>query len=169
MAIAILLLGGFFAASVVSPVYASTPTVSPLNLVGITANTTSIDWGTLSPNSSETRAVNITNAGSSNITLLLSSSSWAPSGIDRNLSLTWDYSNETIFSLQSLIVNLTLTVSASASPTAFSFNIIISTVLPGTPFGVYVVPVVFAAFGITGVVVAWRYRRTQKTRQESVP
>ena len=168
LAIVILLFGAFFAASIVSPVYASTPTVSPLATVGITVNTTSIDWGVLYPGWSVLKAVNVTNVGDSNATLYLSTSTWTPWGADSYLNLTWDYNNETVVSLQSLIVNLTLNVSGSAPETSFSFNIIISIFpIPITPIAVYVVPVALVMVGTT-VTVAWLWRRSKKSRIETV-
>ena len=57
---------------------------------GCTQNLTSINWGTLSPNSSATRTIYVKNTGNTPITLSMTKTNWNPANAEGPITLTWN-------------------------------------------------------------------------------
>jgi hypothetical protein len=120
-----------------APNYPTTKTISnvgSLKTIGIgaywDANLTDkvnwIDWGTLEPGAQKSLLMYFHNEGNSAVTLSESTSNWNPSLAASYLTLSWDYSGQTIEADKNLQVTLTLSVSASITGvTNFSFDIIV--------------------------------------------
>ena len=88
--------------------------------------TTSINWGTIEPNSTVTRTVYVKNTGNSPLTLHLSSSGWNPANSNQYMTLTWDRENAVVSSGSVATAVLTFRVSSSITGiTDFSFDIIV--------------------------------------------
>ena len=86
----------------------------------------SIDWGTLEPGSSENVTCYIRNEGNSVSTLSMYTSNWNPSNASDYLSLSWDYSGQSIDVDEVIQVTFTLSVDTSIEGiTSFSFDITI--------------------------------------------
>ena len=91
-----------------------------------TNRVTSIDWGTLEPDSNTSVTVYIKNEENSAVTLGLYTSNWNPSNTSDYVSLTWDYGGQFINAEEIVQVTLMLSVSADISGiTTFSFDITI--------------------------------------------
>ena len=89
-----------------------------------TNKVTSIDWGTLEPDSNKNVTVYIKNEEDSAVTLGLYTSNWNPSNTSDYVSLTWDYGGQFINAEEIVQVTLMLSVSADISGiTTFSFDI----------------------------------------------
>lgn len=133
--VALLLLSGFMLAQVMSTIQMSSTisTVGTLKLsfgVGVywdasSANKiTAIDWGTLEPGTAKSYSVYVRNEGSYALTLSMSTSNWSPSNASNYLTLTWNYSGQTINAGKAITVTLTLTVSENITEISnFSFDI----------------------------------------------
>lgn len=125
---------GVFAAITSIKTIPSSGTIAGVNLgvfsdSGCTIPVTSINWGNVTPGGSVTHQVYIENSGTNNMTLSLSNSSWSPSGVDANLTLTWDKegANVNLGVPNAVLATLTLTASASfTTGTDFSVNVIIA-------------------------------------------
>jgi hypothetical protein len=91
---------------------------------------TEIDWGMLSPGDVGKKVVYVRNEGGSPMTLTFSTAAWNPSQTQQYLSLSWNYTSQTVpvnavVAMQfSLAVSSTLT--ASSGITNFTFDITIS-------------------------------------------
>jgi hypothetical protein len=119
------------------PNYPTTETVSnvgSLKTIGIGAywdeNLTNrvdeIDWGLLEPGDQKSFSIYLHNEGNSAVTLSESTSNWNPSAVATYLTLSWDYSGQTIEADKNLQVTLTLSVSASITGISnFGFDIIV--------------------------------------------
>lgn len=91
-----------------------------------TNRVTSIDWGTLEPDSNKNVTVYIKNEEDSAVTLSLYTSNWNPSNTSDYVSLTWDYGGQFINAEEIVQVTLMLSVSADIEGiTTFSFDITI--------------------------------------------
>ena len=91
-----------------------------------TNRVTSIDWGTLEPDSNKNFTVYIKNEENSAVTLSLYTSNWNPSNTSDYVSLTWDYGGQFINAEEIVQVTLMLSVSADIEGiTTFSFDITI--------------------------------------------
>jgi hypothetical protein len=94
-----------------------------------TKRVSSIDWGLLEPGTNKTVTLFIKNKGKNQITLAYYTSNWKPSEIVNYLTLTWDYTGQSIEFKEMVQVVFTLCVSENAEAIeSFSFDIpIIST------------------------------------------
>lgn len=93
----------------------------------LTNRVTSIDWGTIDPGSKVNKTVYIKNVGNAASTLSMSTSNWNPSSASTYMTLTWDYSGQTVNVGQAVQVKFTLTTSSSITGiTSFSFDITIT-------------------------------------------
>jgi len=89
-----------------------------------TDEVTTIDWGEIDVGSTKSVTVYIKNEGDTPITLSLNTTDWNPASASDYISLSWDYSGETIDVGAVIEVTLTLTVDSNISGiTSFSFNI----------------------------------------------
>ena len=87
---------------------------------------TSINWGTLEPDSSTNRTCYIQNVGNSPSTLSMNTSNWNPTNASNYISLNWDYSGQLVNPDELIPVIFTLSISDSVEGiTSFSFDIII--------------------------------------------
>jgi len=92
----------------------------------LTNQVSSINWGVLEPGSNKTVSVYIRNEGNSAVTLSLQTSNWNPTNASTHMTLSWDYNGQSINVGSSILVKLTLSVSASISGiNNFSFDIVI--------------------------------------------
>jgi hypothetical protein len=92
----------------------------------LTNRVNGIDWGALEPGDQKSFSIYFRNKGNSAVTLSESTSNWGPSAAATYLTLSWDYSGQTIEADKNLQVTLTLSVSASITGiTNFSFDIIV--------------------------------------------
>ncbi len=88
---------------------------------------TSIAWGALSPGQVAPQMLYIKNTGNTPVTLVLSTSNYAPANAEQYLTLTWNYTGTPIASGQIIPVQTSLSVSSSISGiTNFSFDIFIT-------------------------------------------
>jgi hypothetical protein len=86
----------------------------------------SIPWGILEPGQSQTFSCYIKNEGNSPSTLSMYASNWSPSTAEVYLTLSWDYSGQTINAGSVIMVTFTLTVDENIEGiTDFSFDITI--------------------------------------------
>jgi len=87
---------------------------------------TSINWGTLEPDSSTNRTCYIQNEGNSASTLSMNTSNWNPSNASDYISLSWDYGGQLVNPDELIPVIFTLSISDSVEGiTSFSFDITI--------------------------------------------
>ncbi len=91
-----------------------------------TNQTSSINWGLLDPGSSKSVVIYIRNEGNTLITLS-KTTKWYPSAASSYMSLTWNYTGNSIAQKKVLPVQLKLAISSSITGiTNFSFNITIT-------------------------------------------
>ena len=99
---------------------------------GCTNPVYSINWtdaAPLNPGGNVTQQVYIENSGTTDMTLGLTTNNWLPSGVDANLTLTWDKEGATV---HTGVVNATLAtftlaaISGFTTGTSFSFDVIIT-------------------------------------------
>ena len=96
-----------------------------------TSSVSSINWGTLSPGSSENVTVYVRNEG--NVPFNLSKSvSWHTANASAYITLSWDYKNQTVPVSGVIKIVLTLAVAANtpASLKSFSFDLTITATDP---------------------------------------
>jgi hypothetical protein len=110
----------------------SSGTVTAVN-VGVysnsacTQNLTSVNWGTISPNSSATKTIYVKNTGSTQLTLSMTKINWNPANANGPITLTWNRESTTLNAGQVTTATLTLSVSESISGiTDFNVDIIIT-------------------------------------------
>ena len=85
-----------------------------------------IEWGNIEPGSVENVSLFFRNEGTVAADLFLSTDNWSPSNASEFLTLTWDYSGQTLDLFEIIPIALTLQVSPSVSGIeSFSFDIII--------------------------------------------
>ena len=93
-----------------------------------TSVTTSLDWGTLEPGSTENITVYIRNEGNLQTTLLLTAENWHPVSASIFMRLDWNYRGESLDPMEVAELTLTLSVSSEAENMLdFSFDVIIGT------------------------------------------
>lgn len=91
-----------------------------------TSIVTSISWGTIEPGTNVNSTVYIRNQGNSPATLSMRTENWNPTNASNYLTLSWNYSGQTLAVNQVIPVKFTLTVSPSTQGiTSFTFDIII--------------------------------------------
>lgn len=94
---------------------------------GLTNKVSSIDWGILEPSLNVNKTVYIRNEGNAAATLSMTTSNWSPSNATNYITLSWNYSNQTLNVNEAIQVKLTLAVSSTiAGITNFSFDITIA-------------------------------------------
>jgi hypothetical protein len=92
-----------------------------------TTTCTSIDWGSLIAESSNTRIIYVKNTGNTTETLHLNTSDLNPASTSSMLTLTWDKENSTLAAGSVVAATLTLAMGEdSGTVDSFDFNIIIS-------------------------------------------
>jgi hypothetical protein len=92
-----------------------------------TNQTSSIDWGLIEPGSNKTVIVYVRNEGNSVATLSQSTQNWNPSTASSYMTLSWNYTGQTLYVNQTFQTGLTLVVSPTVSGIAnFSFDITIT-------------------------------------------
>jgi hypothetical protein len=92
-----------------------------------TNRTSSANWGVIDPGTSKTLTVYVKNEGNAATTLSMATQNWNPSTASSYLTLSWNYTGQTLSVNQVLQIRLTLTVSSTISGiTSFSFDIIIT-------------------------------------------
>ena len=92
-----------------------------------TNRTSSINWGSLEPNSNKTLTVYVKNEGNSVATLSKTTQNWNPSTASNYITLNWNYNGQTLSVNQVLQIKLTLIVSSTISGiTNFSFDLTIT-------------------------------------------
>ena len=93
---------------------------------GCTNQTTSINWGTVDPNSTQSYTIYIKNNGTAPEKLAMTTNSWNPVGAQNSISLAWNRNNYVLNPSATVSAILTLTVSSTVSVTDFDFNIVIT-------------------------------------------
>lgn len=89
-----------------------------------TKRVSSIDWGLLEPGTNKTVTLFIKNKGKNQVTLAYYTSNWKPPEIMNYLTLTWDYTGQSIEFKEIVPVVFTLYISENAEATeSFSFDI----------------------------------------------
>jgi len=100
--------------------------VGVYNNSGCTTPLTFIQWGVLEPGASQNRTIYIKNTGNYSLTLSLNTTNWDPLSAASYITLTWNYSGQTLSSGQSIAVVLTIKVSAQITGiSSYTFDIII--------------------------------------------
>ncbi len=93
---------------------------------GCTNQTTSINWGTLDPNSTKSYTIYIRNNGTATEKLGMTINSWSPSSAQNYLTLSWNRENYVLSPSSTVSATLTLSVSSTVTITDFDFNIVIT-------------------------------------------
>lgn len=93
---------------------------------GCTNRVTSISWGTIEPGTNVSSTVYIRNQGNSPATLSMHTENWNPTNASGYLTLSWNYSGQTLAVNEVIQVTFTLTVSSEIQgTTSFTFDIVI--------------------------------------------
>lgn len=99
--------------------------VGTIKTIGVTCDTTSIDWGLIDPGGSKDYTVHVRNPGTAPVTLTFGTSNWNPATAQSYMTLTWNYTGNQITSAW-VPVRFTLAVSPTVQNiTSFSFDITI--------------------------------------------
>jgi hypothetical protein len=90
-----------------------------------TQNATAVDWGALHPGENTTKTVWVKNIGTTNVTLSISATNWAPSNAYLSMQLSWDSGGKILVPSEVIQAALTLSVSPTIDQniTSFSFDI----------------------------------------------
>lgn len=134
MAVSLALVGGTAVTGILSSskTIGSSGTVKAINVgvywdSGCTNATSTIDWGTIEPNTTVTRTLYIKNTGNSPMTLNMTCSGWTPSAAATYMTLTWNREGALVNAAAVVAAVLTLNVSNSVTGiTDFSVNIVIA-------------------------------------------
>lgn len=95
--------------------------------VNCTNVVTEIDWGLVEPGYQVNATIYVRNEGNAPITLSLDTENWDPSNASNYITLSWDYTNQTVDPGTVINVNLILVVSSNVTGiTNFSFDIVIT-------------------------------------------
>lgn len=95
--------------------------------INCTTLVTTIDWGMVEPGESMNYSAFIRNEANVPITLALTTENWNPADASTWITLTWNYTGETLLVNEVIDVTLTLTVDAEITEiSTFSFDIIIT-------------------------------------------
>ena len=101
--------------------------IGRIKTIGCEVTPTEIDWGTLTPNQTATKTIQITNNGTTNITLTYTTQEWNPPETEQYITLTWNYTNQTIQPNQTTTIQLTLYIKPEIHDiTNFQFTITIT-------------------------------------------
>ena len=88
-----------------------------------------IEWGSLDPGETSSVTVYVRNEGNVAVTLNMSTENWDPPEASSYITLSWDYSGQTLEPGESIQVTLTLSISSDVqNVTAFDFDIVIAVV-----------------------------------------
>jgi hypothetical protein len=102
-------------------------TISTIACVALYDNATlikNIEWGTLTPNSWQDKTIQVKNNGTVNIALGLSTENWNPTNASKYLTLSWNYTGQTLTPNQKIPLLLTLQTSANITGIVdFTFDI----------------------------------------------
>lgn len=94
---------------------------------GLTIDREFIAWGTLDPAENRTENITATNEMPVNVILSLDTENWDPKNASNFITLSWNYEEQLLAPSQSLLINLTLSVSPDIyGITDFTFDIIVS-------------------------------------------
>lgn len=134
MAVSLALVGGTAVTGILSSskTIGSSGTVKAINVgvywdSGCTNAMSTIDWGTIEPNTTVTRTLYIKNTGNSPMTLNMTCSGWNPSAAATYMTLTWNREGALVNAAAVVAAVLTLNVSNSVTGiTDFSVNIVIA-------------------------------------------
>jgi len=86
----------------------------------------SIDWGLAEPGAVKNVTVYIRNEGNAPVTLSMQTANWNPANSADYISLSWNYSGQTIGANQVVAVTLSLSISSNIQGiTTFSFDIVV--------------------------------------------
>jgi len=92
-----------------------------------TQSLSSIDWGVVSPGGSVSKNVYVRNLGSTQVTLILSTTNWTPSTANGPVTVSWNRQNLVLGAGQVTSATLVLSVSSTASGfTSFSVDAMIT-------------------------------------------
>lgn len=94
--------------------------------VDCTIALTQIDWGTLEPPDSKSRIAYVKNYGDVPFNMTLSTQNWNPAEGETYMTLSWDYTGQTISVGEVFQVTFTLEVDSGISEGSFSFDIVIT-------------------------------------------
>jgi hypothetical protein len=88
---------------------------------------TEIDWGTSSPGDVVKKGVYVCNEGSGSVTLSFSTANWSPVQAAQYLTLSWNYTGQTITMTMYVVFQLSVSSSLTSASgiTSFSFDIVI--------------------------------------------
>ena len=93
---------------------------------GCTTPLKSLNWGTISPNSTQNIMCYVKNTGNTTLTLSMSASNWNPANCTKFMTISWNLQNATLNAGQNKQAAFTLAVSPSIQGiTNFSFNVTI--------------------------------------------
>lgn len=85
---------------------------------------TSLDWGLLYPGLNKTRSIYVRNEGTVDIVLFINATDWTPTTVLNYISLNFDYKTQMIKPEQTMKIDLTMRMFASANELkSFNFNI----------------------------------------------
>ncbi len=88
-----------------------------------TTNLTSIDWGTVSPNSTTTKTIYVKNTGNVPVTLSMTASGWSPAGVSTYIAQAWNSTSVVLAPNAVATALLTLTITnIPQSYTGFNYN-----------------------------------------------
>lgn len=88
-----------------------------------------IEWGSLDPGETSSVTVYVRNEGNVAVTLNMSTENWDPPEASSYITLSWDYSGQTLEPGESIGVTLTLSISSDVqNVTEFDFDIVIAVV-----------------------------------------
>ena len=94
---------------------------------GLTVDVETLDWGSLDPGANTTRIVQVTSMVDNQQVLSLATSEWNPANATDYLTLTWNYTGESLQAQKTIPIELTLQVSPlTEGITEFSFNVTIT-------------------------------------------
>ena len=95
--------------------------------MGLTVDVETLDWGSLDPGANTTRIVQVTSMVDNQQVLSLATSEWNPANATDYLTLTWNYTGESLQAQKTIPIELTLQVSPlTEGITEFSFNVTIT-------------------------------------------
>lgn len=93
---------------------------------GLMVDRTSIDWGKLWPGATREETVTVNNTSEGNETLRMVTGNWQPQNASQYISLSWNYTGETLRANQAVPITLMLSVSWQIEGVdTFSFDITI--------------------------------------------
>lgn len=93
---------------------------------GCTNATSSVNWGLLSPGTSQNVTLYLRNEGNTVVRLSMTAQSWSPANASSYMSFVWNREGASVNASSVVTANLSLSVSSGiAGITSFSFDIVI--------------------------------------------